>query len=601
MADKIQYDDGLELAQYHGTVDDYGVKDIYNNPGMGHDDYGGMAVNDYHGMRSPRPAPSENGSYRKHDSLAGGLIYEEDLRSRLHRELKTRQISMIALGGALGTGLLINTGPYLAVSGPVSLLIGYALVGVLCYAVMAALGEMAAWLPIASGFTGFAHRFVDPALGFALGWNYWFKYIITTPNNIIACTLVIKYWFDASGYSGPASSAVIWVTLLLVAIITINYFSVGVFGEFEFWLSTIKGPPHHPGGFHYWVNPGAFAPYIFDGGIGKFLGFWNVLFSAVFSFLGAELVGVTVGEAQNPRKAVPKAIKLTFLRIVFFYIVLIFLLGLTVPYNSHLLLTANNVSLNTVSAEASPFVVAATLAGVQTVPDIMNICLLIFTFSAANSDLYIATRSLYSLAVEGNAPRIFSRTNDRGVPIYSLGLCSACCLIAYISIHVGSFNTFQYFVSLVTIFGILTWMSILISHIYFVRARKAQGIPDTALAFVSPFGIRGSTAALIFAAVIMFFNGFADFAPNTTTGQSFDWPDFIVNYIGVLIFAVMFCGYKIFMKTHTWTAKQADLTTGKARIDEVENEFLAAQVGKDVGIRQPKLKRVYSLTLGNFF
>jgi amino acid transporter len=155
------------------------------------------------------------------------------------------------------------------------------------------------------------------------------------------------------------------------------------------------------------------------------LAFWSVLTSAVFSFLGAELVGVTVGECQNPKKAIPRAVRLTFYRILIFYIVLVLLLGMTVPYNSPQLLSANSASGTTVSAEASPFVVAASLAGVTALPSLINICLLVFTFSASNSDLYIATRTLYALSVEGNAPRIFSRTNDNGVPFYALGLSSA--------------------------------------------------------------------------------------------------------------------------------------------------------------------------------
>ena len=138
---------------------------------------------------------------------------------------------------------------------------------------------MAAWLPIPSGFTGFAHRFVDPALGFALGWNYWFKYIITTPNNLIASVLVIKYWFDKADYDGPGANSAIYVSIFLIAIVAINYFGVGIFGEFEFWLSSTKvliliglmiftfilaiggGPDHTAKGFKYWKDPGAFAPY----------------------------------------------------------------------------------------------------------------------------------------------------------------------------------------------------------------------------------------------------------------------------------------------------------------------------------------------------
>jgi amino acid transporter len=286
---------------------------------------------------------------------------------------------------------------------------------------------------------------------------------------------------------------------------------------------------------------------------------------------------------------------------VFFYLILIFLLGMNVPYDSPMLLSAANESLGTVSADASPFVVAAKLAGVNTLPTLINICLLIFTFSAANSDLYIATRSLYSLAVEGNAPRIFSRTNDRGVPIYALGLSSVFCTSAYMSISVGTFATFQYFVQLVTIFGILTWISILVSHIYFVRARKAQGIPDTALAYVSPFGVRGSMAALIFACIITFFNGWADFVHQINPSQKFNHKDFIVDYLPVPIYLAMIFGYKYIMKTEGVTAMDADLTGGKAKIDEDEAEFLAGEMRRKGGMLETKWERLYRLTLGNFF
>lgn len=246
------------------------------------------------------------------------------------------------------------------------------------------------------------------------------QYIITTPNNLIAATLIIRYWFDQSGYDGPGKSPAIYIAILLATIIAINYFGVGIFGEFEFWLSSFKilvllgliiftlvlaagGGPKPATGFTYWNDPGAFAPFkasefphyptkeidsdrTLAGGAGKFLGFWNVLTNAVFSFLGAELVGICAAEAANPRKAIPTAVKLTFFRIVFFYLVLILFLGMTVPYNSDLLLTANSKSDTTVSADASPFVVAAKIAGVNGIPSVINAFLLVFTFSAANSD-----------------------------------------------------------------------------------------------------------------------------------------------------------------------------------------------------------------------
>lgn len=290
---------------------------------------------------------------------------------------------------------------------------------------------------------------------------------------------------------------------------------------------------------------------------------------------------------------------MTFFRIVFFYLVLVLLLGMTVPYNSKLLLSSVNESNNSVNAEASPFVVAARTAGVDTLPNLINVCLLVFTFSAANSDLYIATRTLYSLAVEGNAPSIFSRTNQRGVPIYALGLSGSICSIAFMSEKLGAFKTFQYFVSLVTIFGLLTWISILVSHIYFVRARMAQNIPDSALAFVSPFGANGSMTFLVFACVILVFNGWPDFLHTDTT--KFDWKHFIVDYIGIPLYLIMIFGYKVIMKTDGVKPEDADLFSGKQKIDEDEAEFLAEELRRKGGVHEKRYERLYRVTLGNFF
>jgi len=196
--------------------------------------------------------------------------------------------------------------------------------------------------------------------------------------------------------------------------------------------------------------------------------------TAVFAFLGTELIGVTVGEAQNPRRNVPRAIKLTFWRIVIFYICSVFLLGLNVAYNDPLLLAATK---RTNSAAASPFVVAIQIAGIKTLPGFLNGCILVFVFSAANSDLYIASRTIHGIALKGQAPRFLAKTDKRGVPIYGLGVSALVCCIAFLNVSTSSTLVFGYFVNLVSIFGLLSWITILVSHIYFVRARKAQVRP----------------------------------------------------------------------------------------------------------------------------
>ncbi|KAF2714424.1 dicarboxylic amino acid permease [Pleomassaria siparia CBS 279.74] len=564
--------------------------------------------------RSPPSASSSDGVSPHHDQELGKTEYSAGNEyisgtepvgadgvtvhmdnSHLHRGLKSRHITMIAIGGAIGTGLIIGTGKALAQSGPGSILISYTLVGLLVYVVMCGLGEMAAWIPNSAGFAGYATRFVDPALGFSLGYTYWFKYIIVTPNNLTAGALVIQEWKTPEQVN-PG----VWIAVFLVAIVAINYFGVKFFGEFEFWLSSIKvvvvvgliilsfllavgaGPKGEATGFKYYKNPGGFKPYIKKGDTGKFLGFWASLVNAVFAYLGTELVGVTVGEAQNPRKTIPRAIKLTFYRILFFYCLSVFFLGMLVPYNSEQLAFANGLASDGPKASASPFVVAIKIAGIQYLPGILNACIILFTFSAANSDLYIASRTLFGLAEQGHAPKIFRYTDKRGVPVVSLGFSSLFCLLALMNVGSDSKVVFGYFVNLVSMFGLLTWVSILVTHIYFVKARRVQGITDDQMPYVAPFGLIGSYIALFFCILISLTKNFSVFTKDQTKPPkanygNFDYKNFITGYLGIPLYLIMILGYKYIMKTEGVKPHTADFYTGKDEIDREEATFLAHQ------------------------
>jgi amino acid transporter len=453
---------------------------------------------------------------------------------------------------------------------------------------MCGLGEMAAWLPQASGFAGYATRFCDPCLGFALGWTYWFKYIIVTPNQLTASALVIQEWKTADEVN-PG----VWVTVFMIAIISINYFGVRFFGEFEFWLSSIKvvvivglillcflltvgAGPMPATGFKYYNDPGAFAPYIDTGNAGKFYGFWSSFVNAVFAYLGTELVGVTVGEAQNPRKTIPRAIKLTFYRIIFFYVLSVFFVGMLVPYNDPKLLTANKLATKQPGASASPFVVAIKNANIPHLPGILNACILLFTFSAANSDLYIASRTIYGLAEQGHAPRILAYTDKRGVPVAALALSSCFCLLALMNVADDAKTVFGYFVNLVSIFGLLTWISILVTHIYFVKARRAQGITNDMMPYVAPFGLIGSYFALFFCCLIALTKNFSVFTYGKDYGN-FDYKNFITGYLGIPLYLIMIFGYKFWHKTKGVKPHEADFYTGKDEIDREEEAFLAHQ------------------------
>ncbi|KAM0261875.1 hypothetical protein ACHAQJ_002078 [Trichoderma viride] len=514
---------------------------------------------------------------------------ETSAETSLHRGLKARHISMIAIGGALGTGLIIGTGKALAQAGPGSLLISYCFVGILVYGVMASLGEMAAWLPMSAGFTGYATRYCHPSLGFALGWTYWFKYIITTPNQLTAAALVIQFWCPRDKVN-PA----VFIAIFLVAIIIVNYLGIELFGELEFWLSSFKviiivgiiifslviacggGPNGDAPGFRYWHHPGAFAELYSTGALGKFLGFWSVMVNATFAYLGTELVGVTAGEAQNPRRSIPKAIKLTFFRILFFYCLSVFLVGMIVPYNSPLLTFANSQSTN---ANASPFVVAATIAGVKVLPHIINACILVFVFSASNSDLYIASRTLYGLASDDAAPAIFKRTNSRGVPYPALFVSATIACLAFMNASTNSTVVFGYFVNLVTIFGILTWISILVTYLFFLRARRAQNIPDSAMPYVAPQGFWGTVVCLFFVILISLTKNFNVFIHTAAT--KFDYKNFITGYLGIPLYIILLFGHMLVTGSRGVKPLEADFYTGKEIIDSQEAEYLEKEEVKN--------------------
>ncbi|CAD0042405.1 unnamed protein product [Aureobasidium pullulans] len=302
------------------------------------------------------------------------------------------------IGGTIGTGLFIGSGGALANAGPAGALIAYAFVGTLVYSVMVALGEMATFLPVSGAFTAYAARFVDPSLGFAMGWIYWFSWAITYALELTASGLIIQYWRADLNIG-------IFIGIFWAVITAVNFLPVSFYGEIEFYFASIKvltvigfmifaicidagAGQHGYLGFDTWKNPGAFAPYLVENNeaVAKFVGFWAVLIQAGFSYQGTELVGIAAGETSNPRKTVPAAIKKTFYRIVFFFVLTIFFIGLLVPYDNEGLLS------DTTDASSSPFVIAANLAGVKVLPSIINVVLLCVVLSAANSNVYSGSR-----------------------------------------------------------------------------------------------------------------------------------------------------------------------------------------------------------------
>lgn len=416
-----------------------------------------------------------------------------------------------------------------------------------------------------------------------LSFRYWLKFVISTPNQLIASALVVAYWLSPD-YVDPGA----WITIFLVAIVLANCFAVGYHIRFEFWLSSSKvfiivfllvlsivlaaggGPDGEAKGFRYWKDPGAFVIMTGTGKehVARLAAVWKTLPSATFAYLGTELVGMNIPQSGGSRKSTKRAIKLIFYRILVFDIMAATLVGMLVPHDSRHLAFSSDAAE---SAAASAFVAAIQIAGIAVLPHILNACILLFVVAAANNSLFMATRCIYGLSQEKQAPAVFSRTGRRGVPFYALGLCSSLALLAYMGISYNSKVAFGHLVNLVTTLGLLIWISILVTHISFTHARKVQKIPNEALAFKAPFGSFGSWIAVFSCIVISLTRSIHLF--DTSDGDRFDYVAFITSYLGIPVYLSLIIGYKVATKCRRVSPKEADLITGKHEFGSCEEEM----------------------------
>lgn len=431
---------------------------------------------------------------------------------------------------------------------------------------MTSLGEIATYIPISGAFTSYATRLVDPSLGFAMGWLYWFSWAITFALELVTVGLIIEYWNSSIPIS--IFIAVFWVLMTLLNMLPVNFY-----GEVEFWFSSIKvftvigfmifaicidagaGDQGYLG-FHNWVHPGPFADYLITPGpTAKFVGFWAVLIQAGFSCQGTELVGIAAGETENPRRTIPKAIKITFIRIILFFVLTVFFIGLLVPYdNKDLLSGASN-------AAASPFVIAAQLAGVKVLPSLINAVLLTVVLSAANSNVYSGSRILVGLAQEGFAFSFFTKTTKGGVPFYGVLLTSAIGLLGFLNVSNSGTTVFNWLLNISAVAGFIAWATLNMCHIGFMRALKARKISRDVLPYKAPLQPYLAWYGLFVNILIIFTQGFTAWIP------SFSVENFFVAYISVILFAVLWIGHKLIFRDAFVSPLQADLDTGRLEVE----------------------------------
>lgn len=466
---------------------------------------------------------------------------------------------MIAIGGSIGTGLFMASGTAISAAGPGGALLAYAAIGLMVYFLMTSLGEMATYLPTSGSFSTYASRFVDPSLGFALGWNYWFNWVITVAADVVIAAVVITYW-EPMRFMAPWA----WSLLFFVMIFLLNTLSVRAYGESEYWFALIKVITVIVflgvgvltifgilGGQYVGLSNMTLgdAPFLGDGAAGQFLTVLGVFLIAGFSFQGTELIGITAGESEKPEKSIPKAVKQVFWRILIFYILAILVIGLLIPYTSPQLLGAD---VNEISK--SPFTLVFERAGLAFAAAVMNAVILTSILSAGNSGMYASTRMLYAMGKDGLAYKTFARTNAAGVPVMSLLATGAVVLLVF-TLQLVSDKTYQYILAASGLTGFIAWLGIAVSHYRFRRAYLAQGKDLNDLVYRAKWFPFGALLALALCVLVIIGQD-----TELMLKGSFDWDRLIITYMGLPVFLGFYLYHKLRYKTRKVPLEQVDLS-----------------------------------------
>lgn len=487
------------------------------------------------------------------------------------RGLKSRHVQLMAIGGSIGTALFVGIGGSLSRAGPLSLLLGYILWGVgFIWPCNLYTAEMIAYLPVKGQIFELASRYVDPAVGFALGWTYFFGGSMLVCVEHAAVAAVIQFW---NADINPAA----WITISIAVCYFLNVAAVKWYGESEFIMASTKiillvglilltfitmvggNPQNDAYGFRYWKNGLATHPYYTTGTTGDFLGWWTCVRYAAFTIAGPDLITMAAGEIQHPRKTIPRVARLVFYRLVGFYIVGVLAVGIICSSRDTRLLGA--IQAGESGAAASPWVVGIENLGIQGLPSLINAVIMLSGLSCGNAYLYSTSRTLYSLAQDGQAPKIFLRCTKSGVPIYCVSLVSLIGCLTYLVSSNGAVTVFFWFVNLTTIAFVLVYTMYMFVWTRWYEACKAQGLDRNTLPYRVPFAPYTAWIGIVTGCTLMLFIGFDVFAPWNTEG-------FITYYFGLGFGLAAFVFWKVYKKTKWVSPHDADIYSGKAEIDE---------------------------------
>lgn len=399
--------------------------------------------------------------------------------TQLERNMESRHLTMISLGGVIGTGLFLSSGYTIHQAGPLGAILAYLIGSVLVYCVMLSLGELSVAMPYAGSFHLYARRFIGPGTAFTIAILYWLNWAVALASEFTAAGLLMQRWF-------PHSPAWVWSALFIAVVFTLNILSVRLYGESEFWFASIKvvaiiafiaigllaifgiipirGYTHAPLFSNYYRSgwfPNGIMPV------------FSTLLTVVFAFSGTEVVGVAAGETKNPDRAIPKAVHTTVLRLAIFFIGSIAVMAALIPWKQS-------------GVDASPFVLVFQSIGMPFAGDVMNFVVLTAVLSAANSGLYVCSRMVWSLAKERMIPSILAKTNFHGVPVFAVLVSLAGGLLALLSSVVAASTVYLALVAISGLATLVVWMSVAICHILFRRELKRSGRSVDSLAYHAP-------------------------------------------------------------------------------------------------------------------
>lgn len=412
--------------------------------------------------------------------------------NQLQRSLEQRHITLMSLGAAIGVGLFLGSATAIQLAGP-AILISYIVGGMAIFIIMRALGEMAVHNPVSGSFSRYAKDYIGPLAGYITGWNYWFLWVVTCMAEITAVGVYMKMWY-------PDTASWIWALAALIIMTLINLIAVKAYGEFEFWFALIKiiailamifvglgviifglgNDGIAVGISNLWTN-GGFAP---NGVTGIFMSLQMVM----FAYLGVEMIGVTAGEAKNPKTVIPKAIDTVFWRILLFYVGALFVIMSIYPWNE-------------IGANGSPFVLMFEKIGIGPAAGIINFVVLTAALSSCNSGIFSTGRMLFNLAQQKQAPNSFAKIGRTGVPSKAIIFSAILLLVGVVLNYLVPEKVFIWVTSISTFGAVWTWGIILLSQLKFRKTLSKGEI--SRLSYKALFFPLGSYLALAFLVLVL--------------------------------------------------------------------------------------------------